>query len=293
MIKIGSHVSFRKDSQLVGSLEESLSYGANTFMFYTGAPQNTNRMPIDKDLTDKAKSMMKEYNIDINDVVVHAPYIINLANCDENKYGFSIAFLKQECERCEQLGINKLILHPGSHVGQGEEVGLRNIINGLNKILEGTSITILLETMAGKGFELGKSFSEIKQIIDGVNKKDQIGICLDSCHLSDSGYDVSNIDSVLDELEDLGLLEKVGCFHINDSKNVRGAKKDRHENFGFGEIGFDTLINIIYSERLKEIPKILETPYIAGCPPYKFEIEMIRNKKFDPSLKEKIVTYYE
>ena len=237
--------------------------------------------------------MMKEYNIDINDVVVHAPYIINLANGDENKYGFSIDFLKQECERCEQLGINKLILHPGSHVGQGEEVGIRNIITGLNKILEGTSITILLETMAGKGSELGKSFSEIKQIIDGVNKKDQIGICLDSCHLSDSGYDVSNIDSVLDELEDLGLLEKVGCFHINDSKNVRGAKKDRHENFGFGEIGFDTLINIIYNERLKEIPKILETPYIEGCPPYKFEIEMIRNKKFDPNLKEKIVAYYE
>lgn len=293
MIKIGSHVSFRKDSQLVGSLEESLSYGANTFMFYTGAPQNTNRMPIDKDLTDKAKKMIEEHSIDINDVVVHAPYIINLANGDKNKYGFSIDFLKQECKRCEELGINKLILHPGSHVGQGEELGLKNIINGLNKILDGTSITILLETMAGKGSELGKSFSEIKQIIDGVNKKDQIGICLDSCHLSDSGYDVSDIDSILNELDNLGLLEKVGCFHINDSKNVRGAKKDRHENFGFGEIGFDTLINIIYNERLKEIPKILETPYIEGCPPYKFEIEMIRNKKFDPNLKEKIVTYYE
>lgn len=292
MLKIGSHVSFRKDSQLIGSLEESLSYGANTFMFYTGAPQNTNRMPIDKDLTEKAKNMMEDNDIDINDVVVHAPYIINLANGDESKYNFSINFLKQECKRCEELGINKLILHPGSHVGQGEDVGINNIINALNEILPTTTVTILLETMAGKGSELGKTFGEMKRIIEGVNQKDKIGICLDSCHLSDSGYDIENIDSILDELENLGLLEKVGCVHINDSKNIKGSKKDRHENFGFGEIGFENLIKVIYNQRLKNVPKILETPYIEECPPYKFEIEMIRNKEFEPGLKEKVIAYY-
>ena len=133
MLKIGSHVSFKKDTQLLGSLEEALSYGSTTFMFYTGAPQNTNRIPLNNDITEKAKQKMKENNIDINDVIVHAPYIINLANSDPNKYIFSINFLKQECKRCEELGIDKLVLHPGSHVGLGEEVGLNNIINALNR----------------------------------------------------------------------------------------------------------------------------------------------------------------
>ena len=289
MLKIGSHVSFRKDKQLLGSLDESLSYGANTFMFYTGAPQNTNRIALDSKLTDLALSKMKENNIDIKDIIVHAPYIINLANGDESKYLFSINFLKQECERCEALGVDKLVLHPGSHVGLGEDVGINNIINALNEILPTTSTRILLETMAGKGSELGKNFLEIKRIIDGVNEKDKIGICLDTCHLSDSGYDISDFDKILDELESLGLLSKVLCIHVNDSKNPRGAKKDRHENFGFGELGFDNLIKIIYNPRLEGISKILETPYVDGFAPYKYEIEMIRSKKFDSDLKNKIV----
>ena len=289
MLKIGSHVSFRKDKQLLGSLDESLSYGANTFMFYTGAPQNTNRIALDSKLTVSALSKMKENNIDIKDIIVHAPYIINLANGDESKYLFSINFLKQECERCEALGVDKLVLHPGSHVGLGEDVGINNIINALNEILPTTSIKILLETMAGKGSELGKNFLEIKRIIDGVNEKDKIGICLDTCHLSDSGYDISDFDKILDELESLGLLSKVLCIHVNDSKNPRGAKKDRHENFGFGELGFDNLIKIIYNPRLEGISKILETPYVDGFAPYKYEIEMIRSKKFDSDLKNKIV----
>lgn len=289
MLKIGSHVSFRKDTQLLGSLDEALSYGSNTFMFYTGAPQNTNRIALDDELTSLALSKMKENNIDINDIIVHAPYIINLANGDENKYFFSINFLKQECKRCETLGVDKLVLHPGSHVGLGEDVGINNIINALNEILPTTSITILLETMAGKGSELGKNFSEIKRIIDGVLEKEKIGICLDTCHLSDSGYDISDFDKILDELEELDLLSKVLCIHVNDSKNVRGARKDRHENFGFGELGFDNLIKIIYNPRLEGISKILETPYVDGFPPYKFEINMIRNKVFDENLKEKII----
>ena len=191
MLKIGSHVSFKKDTQLLGSVEESLSYGSNTFMFYTGAPQNTNRAEINKEITEKAKNLMKENNIDINDVVIHAPYIINLANGEESKYNFSINFLEQECKRCEELGINKLILHPGSHVGQGKETGLNNIINALNEILPTTKTTILLETMAGKGTELGTTVEELNQIITNIKEKDKIGICLDTCHLSDSGYNVS------------------------------------------------------------------------------------------------------
>ena len=272
MLKIGSHVSFKKDTQLLGALDEALSYGANTFMFYTGAPQNTNRVELNPDLTEKALLRMKENNIDIKDIVVHAPYIINLANGDKSKYKFSISFLKQECQRCEALGIDKLILHPGSHVGQGVDTGIKNIINALNEILPTTKITVLLETMAGKGTELGKTIEEIKEIIEGVNEKEKIGICIDTCHLSDGGYNLDDIDSVLDTFEKYNLLSKIKCVHVNDSKNIKGSHKDRHENIGFGEIGFDNLINVIYNKRLENIPKILETPYIEGFPPYKLEI---------------------
>lgn len=288
MLKIGSHVSFKKDTQLLGSLDEALSYGSTTFMFYTGAPQNTNRIPLSKDLTIKAWNKMKENNINIKDVIVHAPYIINLANSEENKYQFSINFLKQECKRCEELGIEKLVLHPGSHVGLGEELGLKNIINALNEILPTTKTNILLETMAGKGTELGKTLEQIKTIINGV-KYLNIGICLDTCHLSDAGYDMSDFDAFLKKLEDMELLNKVKCIHINDSKNPLGAHKDRHENIGFGYLGFDTLIDIIHHEKLENIPKILETPYVDERAPYKLEIEMIKNKEFDKDLKEKVI----
>lgn len=288
MLKIGSHVSFKKDTQLLGALDEALSYGSNTFMFYTGAPQNTNRVDLNPDLTEKALLKMKENNIDIKDIVVHAPYIINLANGDESKYKFSINFLKQECQRCETLGVDKLILHPGSHVGQGVEVGIKNVISALNEILPSTKTIILLETMAGKGSELGKTIEELKDIIDGVTEKEKIGICLDTCHLSDGGYNLDDIDSVLDVFEKYNLLSKIKCVHVNDSKNIKGSHKDRHENIGFGEIGFDNLINVIYNKRLENIPKILETPYIEGFAPYKLEIEMIKNKKFNDKLKEKV-----
>ena len=292
MLKIGSHVSFKKDTQLVGALNEALSYGSTAFMFYTGAPQNTNRVPLSDELTLKAKKIMEEKGLDIGDVVVHAPYIINLANGDESKYNFSISFLKQECKRCETLGIKKLILHPGSHVGLGVDVAISNITRALNEVLKDTSTVILLETMAGKGTEVGRSFAEIKEIISRIDYQDKIGICLDTCHLSDAGYDISNFDSILDELRDLELLDKVLCIHINDSKNILGSHKDRHENIGFGELGFDNLIKVIYNDRLSNIPKILETPYIEGFPPYKFEIEMIRKKVFNENLKEEVTKYY-
>lgn len=283
---IGSHVGFKKCDQLVGSVNEAISYNSSSFMFYTGAPQNTSRVPIDDKLTSDALNIMKENNIDINNVVVHAPYIINLAN-DKN-YEFNVNFLKEEISRVEYLGVNKLVLHPGSHVGLGVEVGLNNIIKSLNDSITDKNVVICLETMAGKGTELGRNFDEIKSIIDGVYCKDRIGVCMDTCHLNDAGYDLSDFDSILDEFDKKIGLEYLKVIHINDSKNIIGSHKDRHENIGFGTIGFDKLINIIYSDRLKDIPKILETPYIEDIAPYKYEIEMIKNRKFNNNLFEDI-----
>lgn len=280
---IGSHVSFKKDNQLIGSVNESISYGSTTFMFYTGAPQNTSRCDIDDKLTDKAKKIMEENNIDINNVVVHAPYIINLAN--SKNFDFNVSFLKQEIKRVEKLGVDKLV-HPGSHVGLGIDKGIKNIIDALNAAIDkNQKVIICLETMAGKGTELGTTFEQLKQIIDGVTFKDKVAICMDTCHLNDYGYDVSDFDAILNNFDAIIGLDKLKVIHINDSKNIRESHKDRHENIGYGTIGFDNLIKIIYNDKLKKVPKILETPYIDGSAPYKKEIDMIRNKKFDDSLK--------
>lgn len=285
---IGSHVKFNSKGQLLESLNEALSYGSTTFMFYTGAPQNTIRSKISSEITEKAKKVMKEHNMKIEDIIVHAPYIINLANDnDDAKYNFSINFLIQEVKRCEEIGIKYLVLHPGSHVGLGIEKGIQNIIFALNKVNESNdSVIILLETMAGKGSEVGSNLDEIKEIIDGVTDKSKIGVCLDTCHLSDSGYDITDFDKILDELNKKIGLSYLHCVHVNDSKNVRGARKDRHENIGYGMLGFDNLIKIIYNKRLDNIPKILETPWYEDRPLYKEEIEMIKSKKFNGKLKE-------
>jgi deoxyribonuclease-4 len=283
---IGSHVSFAKD-QLLGSVKEALSYGSTTFMFYTGAPQNTFRSKIDDNKTNEAFELMKENGIDIDKVIVHAPYIINLANNkEEDKYKFSIDFLIEEINRCNMFSIKNLVLHPGSHVNLGREVGLENIINALNIVIEKTeTVRILLETMAGKGTELGTNFDDLKYIIDNIKDKDRIGLCLDTCHLNDSGYPIEDFDKILDEVDSKIGLSYVKCVHVNDSKNPLGAHKDRHENIGYGTIGFDNLINVIYNDRLKDVPKILETPYIEDKAPYKEEIDMIRAKVFNNSLK--------
>ena len=296
---IGNHVSFKNDTQLKGSVLEALSYNANTFMFYTGAPQNTNRSPINDSMTQDALNIMKENGINIEDVVVHAPYIIN--PCNTNNLDFSISFLKQELSRVEELGVKKIVLHPGSHVGLGEEVAINNLITVLNSsITPNTKVTILLETMAGKGSEIGISFEQLKKVLDNVIYKEKVGICLDTCHLNDAGYDVFDFNKLLDEFDKIIGISKIGCIHINDSKNPKGSHKDRHENIGLGTIGFNTLINIIYNERLENIPKILETPYIGEYdedknriyPPYKFEIEMIRNKEYNENLLNDIRNYY-
>ena len=290
---IGSHVSFKKDTQLVGSVKEAISYGSTTFMFYTGAPQNTNRQAINDDLTKEAINLMNKNNIDINNVIVHAPYIINLASNND----CAVTFLKEELKRVEQLGMTKLVLHPGSSVKLSKEEGIKNIIDNLNKVGK-SNVLILLETMAGKGTELGKTFEEIKEIIAGV--KYPLGVCLDTCHINDAGYDLNNFDEILDLFDKKIGLKYLKCIHVNDSKNVINAHKDRHENIGYGTIGFDNLIKIIYHEKLKGIPKILETPYVSMddnskermYPPYKFEIEMILNKKFNNNLINDIRNYY-
>ena len=286
---IGSHVTFNKNEQLIASVKEAISYRSNTFMFYTGAPQNTLRYDIDDFKTLEAMNLMKENGIDINNVIVHAPYIINLAN--PNNLEFSVSFLKQELDRVDKLGVKYIVLHPGSHVGLGVDTGINNITLGLNKVLENYhgNVTILLETMAGKGSEVGVSFEELKRIIDGVNYSNRLGVCLDTCHLNDSGYDISDFDSILDEFDRIIGIDKIKCVHINDSKNEKGSHKDRHENIGLGTIGFDNLIKVLYNSRLDNIPKILETPYIEKCPPYKYEIEMIRNKKMNDNLVDDVI----
>ena len=285
---IGSHVSFTSKDQLKGSVLEALSYNANTFMFYTGAPQNTRRIPIDESKTKEALDIMKNHNINIDNVVVHAPYIINPAN-DKN-FDFNVSFLKQEIKRVSEFNVKILVLHPGSHVGLGVDTGIKNIIDTLNySLTDNSDVMVCLETMAGKGTELGSTFEELKQIIDGVKNKSKIGICMDTCHLSDAGYDVSKFDDILFEFDKKIGLKYLKAIHINDSKNPISSHKDRHENIGYGNIGFNALINIIYNDKLKGIPKILETPYVEDKPPYKYEIDMIKKKTFNENLIQDIL----
>lgn len=277
---LGSHVSYKNQKQLLGSVEEALKYNANTFMFYTGAPQNSLRKEINPILTEEGLSLLKK-TMDINNIIVHAPYIINPANGNE----FNKEFLQKEINRLEQLQMTKLVLHPGSHTKLTKEEGMENIIKTLNEI-DSKNITICLETMAGKGTEIGSKLEEIKYILDNTKNT---AVCLDTCHINDSGYD---INTILDDFDKIIGLKYLKCIHINDSKNLKSSKKDRHENIGFGTIGFENLINFIYDERIKDIPKILETPYIDKYPPYKFEIEMIKNKKLNKNLVNEVENYY-
>lgn len=297
---IGSHVHFN-NKQLLGAVKEGISYGANAIMLYTGAPQNTFRSSINKEYTDEAKILMKENNILMENVICHAPYIINLANKEKvESWNFSISFLKNEIKRCEEMGIKYIVLHPGSSVKLSRETGLNNIVEALNYVVNDESkTTILLETMAGKGSECGITIDEIKYIIDNVSSNN-IGVCLDTCHLNDSGVNINNFDEYLKEFDKKIGIQKIKCIHINDSKNVVGSHKDRHENIGYGTIGFDTLLKVINNEKLKNVPKILETPYVSKndnekeliYPPYKFEIDMIKSGVFNKNLYEDIREYY-
>ena len=284
---IGSHVSMSGKEMLLGSAKEAYSYGANVMMVYTGAPQNTRRKPIEELNAEIGKKFMAENGI--KEVVVHAPYIINLANTTKEGYiDFAIDFLKEELRRAEAVGATQVVLHPGSHVGAGVDVGLNQIIYGLNQVItKDQKVQIALETMAGKGTELARTFEEIARIIDGVTYNEHLSVTFDTCHVHDAGYDIKNdLSGVLTQFDKTVGLDRIKVLHINDSKNPVGAHKDRHENFGFGEIGFDALMNVIQVPEFKNLPKILETPWIkvedkVQIAPYKKEIEMIRSGKFD------------
>ncbi len=287
---IGSHVSMKDPNNFLGSIEETLSYKANALMIYTGAPQNTRRKDINLLKIDEALALMKEHNLDTNHIVVHAPYVMNLANPSLEKREFAIEFLTSEIERSHRMHATQIVLHPGSAVASTVEQGISWIAEGLNQVIENTKdkpVRIALETMAGKGNEIGRTFEELKQIIDLIHDKSRVSVCFDTCHTHDSGYDIKhNFQSVIDEFDRVIGKEYISVFHINDSKNIRGARKDRHENIGFGEIGFEALMEVVYHQDFIKIPKILETPYIEENAPYKEELEMIRNNQFNPNLKE-------
>lgn len=295
MLKIGSHVSMSGKKMLLAASEEAVSYGANTFMIYTGAPQNTRRKKIEDLNIEAGLAHMKEHGIE--EIVVHAPYIINIGNTTNlATFQLGVDFLKSEIERTEAIGAKQIVLHPGAHVGAGSEAGIKKIIEGLNEVLErGQKVQIALETMAGKGSECGRTFEELAAIIDGVAFNEYLSVCFDTCHTHDAGYDIVNdFDGVLNEFDKIIGIDRLKVVHINDSKNPRGAQKDRHENIGFGHIGFEAICYIVHHPQLENLPKILETPYVGQDknnkkPPYKFEIEMLKNKSFDDQLLDKIM----
>ena len=292
---IGSHVSMSGKKMLEGSAEEAHQFGESTFMIYTGAPQNTRRKSINDLNIEKGHKIMEQYGL--SNIVVHAPYIINIGNTTKPEvYELGVNFLQNEIERTQAIGAKDIVLHPGAHVGAGADKGINQIIKGLNEVLtHDHDVRIALETMAGKGTEIGRSFEELARIIDGVTHNDRLSICFDTCHTHDAGYNIKNdFDGVLNEFDKIIGIDRIKVVHVNDSKNEQGAHKDRHENIGFGYIGFDALNNVVHHEAFKDIPKILETPYVGEDkknkkPPYRFEIEMLKSQIFDPKLKEKIL----
>ncbi|WP_339175724.1 deoxyribonuclease IV [Solibacillus sp. FSL R5-0691] len=287
---LGSHVSMSGKKMLLGASEEALSYGANTFMIYTGAPQNTRRKPIEELNIMKGLLHMKDNGL--SNIVVHAPYIINLGNTTKPEtFELGVNFLQEEIKRTAALEATQIVLHPGAHVGAGVDAGIERIVEGLNEVLtQDYPVQIALETMAGKGTEIGRTFEELARIIDGVTNNERLSICMDTCHIHDAGYDVVNdFDGVLNEFDKTIGLDRLKVLHINDSKNVRGAAKDRHENIGFGEIGFEAMHYIVHHPQLMHLPKILETPFVGPDPknkqaPYLHEIAMLRNSEFQPAL---------
>ena len=297
-MKIGCHVGNSGPLMLAGSIKEALSYDANCFMVYLGPPQNTIRKPIESMNADLMKIIASENNINLDDVIIHAPYIVNLARKDEEKFDFAVRFIAQEVQGVHNIGCKYLVLHPGSAVDSEREDALKQVARGINEIINLTPnarTVIAIETMAGKGNEVGRTFEEIKYIIDLVNDKTRVGVCLDTCHINDGGYDlVNNYEQVINDFNEIIGLDYLKVIHVNDSKNTLGAHKDRHENIGFGNIGFETVKRIFNDVRFIDIPKILETPYVASLdkkqnfPPYKFEIAMIKSGVFDEQLIEKI-----
>lgn len=297
MLKLGCHVGMSGKAMMLGSVQDAVRFGANTFMLYTGAPQNTKRKELTELRIDEAQAFMKKHEIE--DFVVHAPYIINLANCvKQETFDIAVEFLDLELARTQAMGSDTLVLHPGAHVGEGVEAGVSQIAKGINQVLtRDTKVHIALETMAGKGSEIGRSFEELAMIYDKVVYNDKLRVCFDTCHTSDAGYDIiHDFDGVMDHFDRLIGKDQIAVFHMNDSKNPPGSGKDRHENFGFGEIGFGALMYIMKHPDFMHIPKILETPYVKdpenpkkSYEPYRHEIAMIRSGVFNPEMLDEIL----
>lgn len=296
MIKLGCHVGNSGNEMLIGSVNEALSYNANCFMLYLGAPQNSFRKPLSEMHIDEYQNIMKEHNIKNEDVIVHCAYILNLANPNVEKREYAINFIINELTGTYKIGAKYLVLHPGAHMNQGAYAGCDLIVEGLKTILEKTKdqdSIICIETMAGKGSECCSTFEEVKYILDKVDNN-RVKVCLDTCHIWDAGYDIVNdYENVIKKLDETIGINNIKVIHLNDSKNVCGSHKDRHENIGFGNIGFETLHKVLIDDRFKNVVKILETPYVEGdkkikYPPYKYEIEMLKNGVFDNNLIDKI-----
>lgn len=297
MVKIGSHVSF-SDKGLLSATKEAVEYGGNTFMIYTGAPQNTRRKPIEELYIEEGRAAMAAAGI--NEIVVHAPYIINLGSYKEDTFELAVNFLQEEIRRTAALGVRNIVLHPGAYTDKDATYGLARIAEGLNEVLAGTrgmDVNIALETMAGKGTEMGRNFDEIATMIDKVTDNERLSVCLDTCHVHDAGYDlVNDLDGVLTEFDRIVGLDRIAVVHINDSKNPRGASKDRHATLGSGYLGYQTIHNIVHHEQLQGRPFILETPWIGSDdktvrPMYSTEIALlsgVAQTKYDPSFHDDV-----
>lgn len=283
-IKLGCHVGMAGKEMFLASAKEAASYGANVFMLYTGAPQNTRRKDISELNIEAGWEYARQHGIE--EIVVHAPYIINLANTVKPEtYELAVEFLEKEIIRTAAMRSRIMVLHPGSHVNAGVEAGIAQVIKGLNTVLNQNDddVYIALETMAGKGSEVGRTFEELKAIYDGVDKKDRLRVCFDTCHVNDAGYDIVNhYDEVFEEFDKVIGLDQIAVFHINDSMNPLGAHKDRHANIDKGSIGYETLHRLVHDKRFIDVSKILETPWLAEegsdkktKPPYKEEIEWL------------------
>jgi len=284
MVKIGSHVSF-SDKGLLSAANEAAGYGSSTFMIYTGAPQNTTRKPIEQQFVEEGREVMAKHGIE--EIVVHAPYIINLGSYKSNTFRLAVDFLQAEIRRTAYLGVEHIVLHPGAYTDKDVEYGIARIAEGLNEVLKGTDDTkvkIALETMAGKGTEIGKSFEELAAIIEKVEDNDRLSVCLDTCHVHDAGYDIiHDLDGVLEQFDRIIGLDRLAVVHLNDSKNPRGSGKDRHAPVGAGWIGFEAIHRVVHHEKLSHLPMILETPWIGKDtktqrPMYEAEIALLSGK---------------
>ena len=275
MFKIGCHLS--ASNGYLAMAKQAVEIGANTFQFFTRNPRGGQAKPIDEKDVQEFLQYSKQNGIEV--ILAHAPYTLNACSADEKIREFAKMIMSDDLKRMEYTPGNYYNFHPGSHVGQGVEVGIEYIVDMLNGILTPEQTTIvLLETMSGKGSEIGRSFEELKTIIDKVHLKDKIGVCLDTCHIWDGGYDVVNdFDNVLDEFDKIIGLDKLKAIHLNDSMNDFEAHKDRHAKIGEGKIGLDAIVKIINNDRIKDLPFFLETPNELDG--YKKEIEILRKNR--------------